>query len=135
MTKVTCNKGMVSAMTQVTCGDRSGEPTITGMALTSLLVCADSETISLLGRMLADLGIAVEQCGDEKLAESRLRARTFDAVLVDCKHEAAAMALIAQARRVPANITTLVIALVESQNDVRKIFACGANFILYKPIV
>jgi CheY-like chemotaxis protein len=104
------------------------------MALTSLVVCADASAVPVLSRILSDLGIQVEQTNDSSAALARLHAQAFDAVLVDCQDEAAAMELMMRARKLHANQTALVIALVDSSNDVREVFARGANFVLYKPI-
>jgi CheY-like chemotaxis protein len=104
------------------------------MALTSLVVCADDHAVQVLTRILLDLGIEAEPCGDPVAALARVQAQAFDALLVDCQNEAVALDLILRAKKVPANQTTLVIALVDGRNDVREVFAKGANFILYKPI-
>lgn len=104
------------------------------MALTSLVVSADAEAVAVLSRILADLGVEAERCGDPVAALARVQAQGFDALLVDCQNEPAAMELIVRARKVPANQATLVIALVDSRNDVREVFAQGANFVLYKPV-
>jgi CheY-like chemotaxis protein len=104
------------------------------MALTSLLVCSDAQAVQVLRRILQDLGITVESCGDLRMAQARLADRPFDALLVDCQDEPAAVELIAQARRTPINQTSVAIAIVSGRNEVRGIFAKGANFILYKPI-
>jgi c-di-GMP-binding flagellar brake protein YcgR len=53
---------------------------------------------------------------------------------VDCQNESAAVELIAQARNAIATKSVAVIAIVNGLNDVRAIFAKGANFMLYKPI-
>jgi CheY-like chemotaxis protein len=104
------------------------------MALTSLVVSADVQAVHVLSRILADLGIQVEQSNDSPAALARLQEQAFDALLVDCKDEPAAVELMVRAKKIPANQTTLVVALVDSQNDVREVFAKGANFVLYKPI-
>lgn len=104
------------------------------MSLSSLVVCADVKAVALLGRILSDLGIRMEHCPDASTALARLAVHAFDALLVDCKDEPAAMDLIVKARQIPANKTTLVAAMVDGSNHVRDIFARGANFILYKPI-
>jgi CheY-like chemotaxis protein len=104
------------------------------MALTSLLVCADAKTVQVLSRILEDLGIGVEHCGDPLGAAARLATQRYDAILVDCKDEPAAIDLIVAARKTVANKTTLVIALVDGRNHVRDVFSNGANFVLYKPI-
>ena len=104
------------------------------MALTSLLVCSDAQAVQVLTRILPDLGISVESCGDLRMARARIEDRHFDALLVDCQDESAAVELIAQARKSPSNQNIVAIAIVSGRNEVRGIFAKGANFILYKPI-
>jgi CheY-like chemotaxis protein len=104
------------------------------MALTSLLVCSDAQTVQVLRASLQDMGISVESCGDLRMARARLEDRHFDAVLVDCQDEPAAIELIALARNTSTNKTVAVIGIVNGQNDVRAIFSKGANFMLYKPI-
>ncbi|HXM61026.1 MAG TPA: response regulator [Terriglobales bacterium] len=104
------------------------------MALTSLLVCSDAQAVQVLRNILQDMGIVVESCGDLRMARARLEDGHYDAVLVDCQNEPAAIELIAQARNTPVNKTVVVIAIVSGLNDVRAIFAKGANFMLYKPI-
>ena len=104
------------------------------MALTSLLVCSDAQAVQVLTRILQDLGISVESCGDLRMAQARIEDRHFDALLVDCQDESAAVELIAQARKTPPNQNIVAIAIVSGRNEVRGIFAKGANFMLYKPI-
>lgn len=104
------------------------------MVLTALLVCADADAVQVLGRVLQDLGVGVEVCGDPVLGLSRAAGRHFDAVLIDCVDEQVATKLIAQIRHDSRNRDSVVIAIVGSQNQVRDIFAQGANFVLYKPI-
>jgi CheY-like chemotaxis protein len=104
------------------------------MALTSLLVCADAKAVHVLNRLLQDLGMRVELCGDPSLAVSRLSEQTFDVLVADFKDQAGAIRLTTHARNTLDNKNVAVVALVDSENDVREIFAQGANFILYKPI-
>lgn len=122
-------------MTHVTCELRAAQPNMAvNMALTSLLVCSDAQAVQVLSRILQDLGIAVESCGDHRMARARIADRHFDALLVDCQDEPAAVELIAQARKNSANPNVVAIAIVSGRNEVRGIFAKGANFMLYKPI-
>lgn len=104
------------------------------MALTSLLVCADAKAVQVLTRILLDMSIRVEHCGDPSVAGARVLARSFDAILVDCSNQQVAMDLISAARKAPVNRKTLAIAMVDGRNQVREVFASGANFVLYKPI-
>jgi|SRR5579863_2089984 len=104
------------------------------MAPTSLLVCADAEAVQVLSRVVRDLGIEVESCSDSHLARSRIENRHFDALILDCVDEPAALRLIAYARSSSSNQATVVVVMVSGQNQVTDIFAKGANFALYKPI-
>ena len=122
-------------MTQVTCWTsyRKFNMAVT-MTLTSLLVCSDVPTIQVLRRMLQDLGIKVESCGDLSLAAERIEERHFDALLVDCEGRPDAAALITQARNSAANKSSVAIAIVGPNDPPRDISAQGSNFVLYKPI-
>lgn len=122
-------------MTQVTCEPVRAHPTMAvNMALTSLLVCPDAQAVQVLSRILQDMGVAVEVCRDVHMAQARIEDRHFDALLVDCQDEPAAVELIAHARNSATNKVAVAIALVSGGNGVRDILAKGATFVLYKPI-
>jgi CheY-like chemotaxis protein len=104
------------------------------MTLTSLLVCADAKAVHVLNDLLQNLGTQVELCGDLLAAQTRLSSESFDVLVADCKDEVPAIELIAHVRTNSENNATAVIALVDAQNNVREIFAQGANFVLYKPL-
>jgi CheY-like chemotaxis protein len=132
MTKVTT---LAPGVTWVTCDLRPAQTNIAvNMSLTSLLVCPEAQSVQVLSRILHDMDITVEACGDLRMAQARINDRHFDALLVDCQNEAAALALIAHARNTAANRTAVVIALVSGLNDVREVFAKGTTFVLHKPI-
>lgn len=107
---------------------------VVNMALTSLLVCPDAQAVQVLSRILQDMDIAVESCGDLRMAKARLDDQHFDVFLIDCQDEKAALDLIAHARNSSPNKTIVVIAIVSARNEVRDIFTKGASFVLYKPI-
>ena len=104
------------------------------MALRSLLVCADSEAVEVLSRILDDLSIKVEICGDPRAAQVRLEEHHYDALVVDCQHEPSALGLIAQARNLHSQQGSIIIGLVNSGNQVKDVLAKGASFLLYKPV-
>ena len=104
------------------------------MALTSLVVCADSKAVQVLSQILRELNIEAEHCEDTGTAASRLATKHFDAVVVDCQDQLPAIELIAGVRKSAINRTTLVIGLVDGREQVRDIFGQGANFIVYKPV-
>ena len=104
------------------------------MTLTSLLVCSDVPTIQVLRRMLQDLGIKVESCGELSVAEERIEERHYDALLIDCESRPAAAELIAKARSSEANKSSVTIAIVGPNDATGDISAQKPNFVLYKPI-
>ena len=73
-------------------------------------------------------------CGPERRPASRVAAQHFDAVVLDCKDQAAAVEFIARIRKSPINKATLDYRLVDGRDQVRDIFGEGANFIVYKPV-
>ena len=103
------------------------------MAFTSLLVCRDAKAVLVLNRLLQDLGVSVEQCGDPEAAFARLSEQHFDVVVVDCEAQASAVRLLVHAREASGQAVASI-ALVNAQTDVREVFAAGANFVLYKPL-
>ena len=103
------------------------------MALTSLVVCADAKAVQVLTRALHDLNFEVDNTGDTGSAQQHLSEKPFDLVLVDCENEPGALELIV-ALRAQFKRDLLIIAIVDSANDVREIFARGASFALYKPV-
>jgi CheY-like chemotaxis protein len=104
------------------------------MALTSLVVCADAKAVQVLSRVLEDLSIGVEHCGDPREAADRLTAKHFDVLLLDCEDETATMALLDSMAAISTKKRPLTIAIVDARNHVREIFARGSNFVLYKPV-
>jgi CheY-like chemotaxis protein len=103
------------------------------MALASLVVCAEAKAVQVLSQILHDLEIEVEHCSEPATAENRLYERRFDAVVLDCKDEAA-IQFITTIRKVPLNKSTLIVGLVEGREQVRDVFASNANFVVYKPV-
>ena len=104
------------------------------MVLKSLLMCADDNATEILRRILEELDIEAERCCDSASATAKLTEHRFDAIIVDCDDQKSAAEVLKKARLSAVNGTSLVIALVHSRDNVRQVFAIGANFILYKPI-
>lgn len=102
------------------------------MALASLVVCAHEPTTKVLRRVLEDLGLVVEHRSSSAAAEECLLHVHFDIIVVDCEDEQSAISVLEKSRSAgPAPVTA---AIVGSENDVRKLFAEGVNFVLYKPV-
>ncbi|HEY1264182.1 MAG TPA: PilZ domain-containing protein [Terriglobales bacterium] len=104
------------------------------MALTSLVVCADAKAVQVLSRILREMGIRPEHCGDPREAAVLLRAKRYDVLLADCADEASGLDLIAACKANAAAQDTLIVAIVDTANNIREVFAKGANFALYRPV-
>lgn len=104
------------------------------MAFSALVVCADAEAVRVLTPILAERGLEVETCVNLTLASDRVAARPFAVVLVDCEDEPAAIDLMAATRSSADNKAVLIVAIVDSHNETRELFAQGANFLLFKPV-
>jgi CheY-like chemotaxis protein len=98
------------------------------------LLCPDARSAQLLGEILAEQGIAVDQVSDSAAALESVATRRFDALILDANDEERAKEILSKARISAANSGTLVVALVASTSNVRQFFSMGANFVLYKPL-
>jgi CheY-like chemotaxis protein len=104
------------------------------MSLQALVVCSDDKIIRVLRRVLADLEIGMETCGDRESAVRKLTRQRYEAVIVDCADEDMASEVLKSTRCAPCNKRAIAVALIDGQSAVRSAFALGAHFVLYKPI-
>ncbi len=104
------------------------------MTLSALLVCVDEAAAQVLHRVLEELNIRVEACPDFARAAIRLAQERFDVVIVDGKSNAEVVALLRDSRGTRLKDTTLAVAVVAGQENIRELFSLGVNFVLYKPV-
>jgi CheY-like chemotaxis protein len=104
------------------------------MSLNSLVVCSDDKIVRVLRRVLADLEIGMETCGDRDSAIRKLTRQRYEAVIVDCADEDMASQILKSTRNAPCNKRAIAVAIIDGQSAVRSAFALGAHFVLYKPI-
>src|SRR5499427_3119297 len=122
-------------MTPVTLFVKRLEPTMGArMTLSALLVCADEAAASVLKRVLDELNIRVESCPDTVRAGIRSAQERFDVIIVDGKSTSDVISLLRETRTSRLNDSTLVVAVVPSQESIRELFSLGVNFVLYKPV-
>src|SRR5271165_5528493 len=122
-------------MTPVTCRMNRGDPRmLAGMTLSSLLVCVDEASVVVLKRVLEELGIQVELCKDAVRASVRLAQQHFDLIILDCETQADVTSLLNESRSSRMNDSTLAVAVVAGQENIREMFSLGVNFVLYKPV-
>ena len=104
------------------------------MALTSLAVCVDTQSAEIITAILGEMGIRPQSCHDLVEAAAKLASESFDVVLIDFSEEAAALQFTANMRKTSHNKKAQIIALTDTQNNVRALFSAGCNFVLYKPL-
>lgn len=108
--------------------------------LQSLLLCADDKVVRVLRRVLSEMEIAVEHCSEPDQAIQKLTRQRFEAVIVDCTVPDVAMKVLNGTRCAPANRRAITVAVLEantaadSQDALKRAFAMGAHFVLFKPI-
>jgi len=104
------------------------------MTLSSLLVCVDEASVEVLRRVLEELGIQVELCSEAVRAAVRLAQERFDLIILDCETQADVTSLLHESRSSRLNDSTLAVAVVAGQENIREMFSLGVNFVLYKPV-
>lgn len=90
--------------------------------------------MQVLNGVLKELGIRVELCPDAVRAAVRLAQERFDLIIFDCDRQSDITSLLHETRSSRLNDTTLAVAVVAGQENIREIFSLGVNFVLYKPV-
>src|SRR5271165_5656181 len=103
------------------------------MSLKSLVLCSDEKIVRVLRRVLGDLDISVELCGNADNALRKLTRERFEAIIADCAEDGASDVL-RSARSAPCNKQAVAVAIVEPIIGLKAVFDVGAHFVLYKPV-
>src|SRR5262249_60895000 len=104
------------------------------MASRALLISPDANTISVVGQVLAEMELGIEQCFDSEAAAPKITEQSYEVIVMDCPDQAISDTLIQKARLSKSNQSSLLLSVVNSQSNVRATFAAGANLVLYRPI-
>jgi len=104
------------------------------MSLNALLVARDASARQVICVALDDLRITPEICQSVADALELLAAQHYSALVADFSLPGAAN-VVRMARMAPPQRRPVIFALVRLQDDVADTFQCGANFVLYKPLV
>lgn len=104
------------------------------MEVCALLVCNNPESLAVLQRALAKLGISAEVCTGVSSAMSLLGKRKFDGIVVDCDDLDGGLELLKSLRSQPANKTVIIFAVVRDNTSMSQVFKMGANFVLEQPL-
>jgi CheY-like chemotaxis protein len=84
--------------------------------------------------------ITIEQVSDPDSATQKLTRQRFEAVIVDCTDPEVARKVLGGTRAAPANRRAITVAILDaetagdSQAALKRAFAMGSHFVLFKPI-
>jgi c-di-GMP-binding flagellar brake protein YcgR len=104
------------------------------MSLKALLLCSDEKIVRVLRRTLSDLDIAAELCADPDAALRKLTRQRYEAIVVDCADEGCTSVL-RSARSAPCNKQAVAVGIADPTVSLKSMFANGAHFVLYKPVL
>jgi CheY-like chemotaxis protein len=100
-----------------------------------LLVSGDIQTIDTLGHFLEQMAIHFEVCSDIGSATRKLCHGKYEAMVVDFKDPGEALELIKEARGMTSHKGAVVLAILNSSNEMPDAFRAGANFALVRPLL
>lgn len=99
-----------------------------------LLVSNDIQTIDTLCHYMGKMAMHVVVCSDFAFATRKLCHSKFEAIVVDFKERAEALALLATSRQMTSHKGSVVLAILNSNDEMPAAFQAGASFVLVKPI-
>jgi CheY-like chemotaxis protein len=106
---------------------RKGPPPTVGVRV--LLVSSDIQIIDTLCESMGKMSMHVDICSDYKLCHSK-----FEALVVDFKDRAAALDLLKKLRQMTSHKASVVLAILNCNEEMPSAFRAGASFVLVKPL-
>jgi DNA-binding response OmpR family regulator len=100
-----------------------------------LLVSVDFQTIDTLRNFMEPMAMQVEVCPDVGSATRKLCRCKFEALVVDLRDPAETLELIQKPREMTSHKGAVVLAILNSSNEIPDAFRAGANFALVKPLL
>jgi CheY-like chemotaxis protein len=99
-----------------------------------LLVSADIQTIDTLCESMEKMAMHVDVCSDFASATGKLCRSKFEALVVDFKERAEALDLLKKSRQMTSHKAAVVLAILNSNDEMPSAFRAGASFVLVKPL-
>jgi CheY-like chemotaxis protein len=100
-----------------------------------LLASSDIPSIATLCRFMEPMAMHVEVCPDIDSATRKLCRGKFEALVVDLKSPAETLELIKTPRDMTSHKGAVVLAILNSSNEMPDAFRAGANFALVRPLL
>ncbi|MHB8214824.1 MAG: PilZ domain-containing protein [Candidatus Sulfotelmatobacter sp.] len=106
----------------------------TTVGVRALLISGDIQTIDTLCHFMGQLAMHVEVCSDFALASSKLSHSKFEALVLDFKQREEALELLKTLRQITSHKASVVIAILNSNEEMPDAFRAGASFVLVRPL-
>jgi len=112
----------------------SSERSQPALGVRVLLVSGDIQTIDTLCEAMGKMAMHVEVCADVASATRKLCHSKFEALVVDFKERAAALELLKTSRQMTSHKAAIVLAILNSNDEMPSAFRAGASFVLVQPL-
>jgi CheY-like chemotaxis protein len=99
-----------------------------------LLVSGDIQTIDTVCESMGKMAMHVDICSDFASATNKLCHSKFEALVVDFKDRTAALELLKKSREMTSHKAAVVLAILNSNEEMPSAFRAGASFVLVKPL-
>jgi CheY-like chemotaxis protein len=99
-----------------------------------LLVSGDIQTIDTVCDSMGKMAMHVEVCSDFTSASRKLCHSKFEAVVMDFKERTPALELLKNLREMTSHKGAVVLAILNSNDEMPSAFRAGASFVLVKPL-
>jgi len=108
--------------------------TATNIGVRVLLVSSEIQTIDAVCDSMGKMTMHVEVSSDFASAARKLCHSKFEAVVVDFKERAPALELLKNLREMTSHKGAVVLAILNSNDEMPSAFRAGASFVLVKPL-
>jgi CheY-like chemotaxis protein len=113
-------------------GSAKGPPPTIGVRV--LLVSGDIQIIDTLCESMGKMSMHVDICSDFTSAAYKLCHSKFEALVVDFKDRTEALDLLKKLRQMTSHRASVVIAVLNCNEEMPSAFRAGASFVLVKPL-
>jgi CheY-like chemotaxis protein len=113
--------------------EKPGSPPAMPVGVRALLVSGDIQTLDTLCHFMGQMAIQVEVCSDFVLAAAKLCHSRFEALVVDFKQREGALEFLKKSRQMTSHKSSVVLAVLNSNDDMPCAFRAGASFVLVRP--
>jgi PilZ domain len=98
------------------------------------MLCRQSETVALVGRVCRELGVELHHCSTAEVALEKFSLHRFHGVIVDDQDAASAASLLNEIQATENGKKPLIVALAKTDAALDAVFGAGTHLVIYKPL-